>query len=189
MTCGCRAQKFSAKLRLTSLLGLMVLTVFGCSELPSSYDLTSMFSQAQKSTPISDPKGVFYTIESLNLAGTSRKAIFQHPPSTVTYSIKVPKGRPVFRAGLGMMPDSWDKGGDGVEFAVAVEAKWEQRELFRRYIDPKADSALRRWNDIEVDLSAYAGQEVKLFLITGPGPKGDPHYDWAVWGAPRIESP
>ena len=183
------AQKFSAKPCFISLLGLMVLTAFGCSESPSSYDLTSMMNQAQKSTPIVDPKGVFSTIESLNLAGASRKAIFQHPPSTITYSIKAPKGRPVFRAGLGMKPDSWDKAGDGVEFVVAVEAKWERRELFRRYIDPKADPALRRWNDVEVDLSAYAGKEVTFSLITGPGPKGDPHYDWAVWGAPRIESP
>ena len=183
------AQRFSAKLRFTPLLGLMVLTAFGCSESPSSYDLTSMMNQAQKSTPISDPKGVFYTIESLNLAGISRKAIFEHPPLTITYSIKVPKGRPVFRAGLGMTPDSWDKAGDGVEFVVAVETRGERRELFRRYIDPKADTALRRWNDIEVDLSAYAGQEVKFSLITGPGPKGDPHYDWAVWGASRIQSP
>lgn len=171
------AQKFSAKSRFTSLLGAMVLTAFGCSESPSSYDLTSMMNQAQKSTPVSDPKGVFSTIESLDLAGASRKAIFQHPPSTITYSIKVPAGRPVFRAGLGMRPDSWDKAGDGVEFVVAVEARGGRRELFRRYIDPKADPALRRWNDIELDLSAYAGQEVKVSLITGPGPKGDPHYD------------
>ena len=76
-----------------------------------------------------------------------------------------------------MRPDSWDKAGDGVEFVVAVEARGGRRELFRRYIDPKADPALRRWNDIELDLSAYAGQEVKFSLITGPGPKGDPHYD------------
>lgn len=189
MTRAYRHQKFSAKVRFASLLSVMVLTAFGCSESPSSYDLTSMFNQAQKATPAPDPKGFFYTIESLDLAGTSRKAIFQHPPSTITYNIKVPRGRPVFRAGVGMTPDSWDKGGDGVEFVVAVEAKGERRELFRRYIDPKADPALRRWNDIEVDLSAYAGKEVKLSLITGPGPKGDPHYDWAVWGAPRIESP
>ena len=182
------AQTFSAKSRFTSLLGATVLTAFGCSESPSSYDLTSMMNQAQKSTPVSDPTGVFSTIESLDLAGASRKAIFQHPPSTITYRIKVPAGRPVFRAGVGMRPDSWDKAGDGVEFVVAVEARGERRELFRRYIDPKADPALRRWNDIELDLSADAGQEVKLSLITGPGPKGDPHYDWAVWGAPRIES-
>ena len=183
------AQKFSAKLRFTSLLAVMVLIAFGCTESPSGYDLASMINQAKKSTPISDPKGVFYTFESLDLIGTSRQAIFQHPPSTITYSIKVPKGRPVIRAGLGMMPDSWDKVGDGVEFVVAVEAKWERRELFRRYIDPKADPGLHRWNDIEVGLLAYAGQEVKLSLITGVGPKGDPHNDWAVWGAPRIQSP
>ena len=183
------AQNFSAKLRFTSLLVLTVLIAFGCAESPSSYDLASMFNQAQKATPAPDPKGYFYTIESLDLAGASRIAIFQVPPSTITYGIKVPNGRPVFRAGLGMTPDSWDKGGDGVEFVVAVEAKLERRELFRRYIDPKADPALRRWNDIEVDLSAYAGQEVKFSLITGPGPKDNPYYDWAVWGAPRIESP
>lgn len=40
------AQKFSAKSRFTSLLGAMVLTAFGCSESPSSYDLTSMMNHA-----------------------------------------------------------------------------------------------------------------------------------------------
>ena len=189
MTRAYRHQKFSAKLHFASLLAVMVLIALGCSESPSSYDLASMMNQAQKSTSIADPKGVFYTIESLNLGGLSPKAIFQHPPSTITYSIKVPKGRSVFRAGLGMTPDSWDKGGDGVEFVVAVETRGERLELLQRYIDPKADPALRRWNDIEVDLSAYAGKEVKLSLITGPGPKGDLDNDWAVWGAPRIESP
>ena len=188
MTRAHRPQEFSAKLRFAPLLAVMVLIAFGCSESPSSYDLTSMFNQAQKTTPAPDPKGYFYTIELLDLAGAPRKAIFQVPPSTITYSIKVPKGRPVFRAGLGMTPDSWDKGGDGAEFVVAVETRGERRELFRRYIDPKADPALRRWNDIEVDLSAYAGKAVTFSLITEPGPKGDPHYDWAVWGAPRIES-
>ncbi len=101
--------------------------------------------------------------------------------------MKVPKGRPVFRSSLGLTGDSWDKAGDGVEFVLVVEARGERRKLFRRYIDPKADPALRRWNDIEVDLSPYAGEHVKFSLITGAGPKGDAQYDWAVWGDPRIQ--
>ncbi len=177
----------SAKLRVISFLSAMVLTVYGCSRSPSSYDLASMFDQAQKATPAPDPTGYFRAIKSLDLAGLSRKAIFQHPPSTIRYSMKVPKGHPLFRSSVGLTPDSWDKAGDGVEFVVVIEARGERRELFRRYIDPKADPALRRWNDIEVDLSPYAGEDVKFSLITGAGPKGDAQYDWAVWGDPRIQ--
>jgi hypothetical protein len=181
------AKELSAKLRVISVLSAMVLTVYGCSRSPSSYDLASMFDQAQKATPAPDPAGYFRAIKSLDLAGLSRNAIFQHPPSTITYSMKVPKGHPLFRSSLGLTPNSWDKAGDGVEFLVAIEARGVRRELFRRYIDPKADPALRRWNDIEVDLSPYAGEDVKFSLITGAGPKGDAQYDWAVWGDPRIQ--
>lgn len=71
---------------------------------------------------------------------------------------------------------------------LVIEARGERREVLRRYIDPKADPAFRRWNDIEVDLSPYAGEDVRFSLLTGAGPKGDAQYDWAVWGDRRIQS-
>jgi len=137
------AKELGANLRVISLLSAMVLTVYGCSRSPSSYDLASMFDQAQKATPAPDPTGYFREIKSLDLAGLSRNAIFQHPPSTITYSMKVPKDRPVFRASLGLTPDSWDKAGDGVEFVVAIEARGERRERFRR-LQMDGDEALAR---------------------------------------------
>ena len=58
--------------------------------------------------------------------------------------------------------------------------------MLRRYIDPKNQPADRRWHDIVIDLSAYAGQDVQLALLTLPGPAGDGRYDWAGWSEPII---
>ncbi len=40
---------------------------------------------------------------------------------------------------------------------------------------------------LELDLTPLAGREVTLQLSVGPGPKGNPSFDWARWRSPRIE--
>jgi len=84
-------------------------------------------------------------------------------------------------------PQVWqpDKG-DGVEFVIQIDTTTGRHELLRRYIDPKRQPTDRRWHNIAIDLSAFAGQDVRLTLHTLPGPSGDGRYDWAGWGAPMI---
>lgn len=73
---------------------------------------------------------------------------------------------------------------DGVSFAVQVATAGAKdgKEIFRRHIDKS-----QRQIDYEsIDLSAYAGQVIRLRLIADPGPAGDATYDWGVWVDPRI---
>jgi hypothetical protein len=118
--------------------------------------------------------------------GNTRAVLAMQPPSAITYTLRL-LTHPQLHTALALNPQIWqaDKG-DGVEFVVTISAADGSHELLRRYIDPKSRPADRRWHNIAIDLSAYAGQEVRLTLLTLPGPAGDGRYDWAGWGAPMI---
>jgi hypothetical protein len=87
---------------------------------------------------------------------------------------------------LATAPESWEQPGDGVTFSVHIDAGQPTEPVFSAYIDPKQDSAARRWHSHIVDMSAYAGQTISITLETSPGPAGDDRYDWAGWGVPRL---
>jgi hypothetical protein len=116
----------------------------------------------------------------------TRAVLAMQPPSAITYTLNLP-ARAYLRTAIALNPQVWqpDKG-DGVEFIVTISAADGSHELLRRYIDPKSRPADRRWHDIAIDLSTYAGQEVRLTLLTLPGSAGDGRYDWAGWGEPVI---
>ncbi len=149
--------------------------------------LLSGSASAQKQPPdhpdrrLSLVQPYHFTIE-----GDTRAVLAMQPPSAITYSLTLP-AHAHFQAAIALNPQIWqpDKG-DGVEFVVRISAKDREHELLRRYINPKSQPAERRWNDFSIDLSAYAGQQVQLTLLTLPGPAGDGRYDWAGWGRPMI---
>ena len=118
--------------------------------------------------------------------GETRPVLAMQPPASIRYRISVPPGTQLQTA-LALNPAVWqpDKG-DGVGFSVSVATANGQHEVFRRSIDPKHHSEDRRWIDVTLDLSAYAGQTIDLVLTTDPGPAGDPTYDWAGWAAPVV---
>jgi 4-amino-4-deoxy-L-arabinose transferase-like glycosyltransferase len=120
------------------------------------------------------------------IADDTRAVLAMQPPSAITYTLYLP-ARAALRTAIALNPEIWqpDKG-DGVEFLIQLEAADGSHELLRRWIDPKHEPIDRRWHDIAIDLSAYAGQNVRLTLRTLPGPAGDGRYDWAGWGAPVI---
>jgi hypothetical protein len=132
-------------------------------------------------------KNAEFTVE-----GIEKRAIFAHPESRIIYDVTVhPETMLVFD--LALDPSSWDKEGDGVTFTVTLEldpvyptVTEETSVLVTRYIDPKRNSADRRWHSIAVDLAAYGARQATIIFETGSGPAGDSRYDWAVWGAPRL---
>lgn len=66
-------------------------------------------------------------------------------------------------------------------FSVVVTDGQDTRELFsQQYQETGA------WQAHAVDLSAYAGREVLIKLVTDPGPADNTASDWALWGAPRL---
>ncbi len=121
--------------------------------------------------------------QSFNLSGTVRATLGEHPPyDRLSYRLRVPDGPADFHFAYGIDSAAYDKGGDGVDFAIEIkDSTGTIRKVFSNYIDPKHDVNQRRWMDGQIDLSPYRGQTIELLLSTGPGPKGDTSYDWAGW--------
>jgi acetyl-CoA carboxylase beta subunit len=59
-------------------------------------------------------------------------------------------------------------------------------EFFKQFIAPHDRAGDRRRVPVEIDLSVYAGKQVKVVFNTEPGPSGNAVGDACVWGEPRI---
>lgn len=117
--------------------------------------------------------------------GSSPPALFAHPPSRITWTVAVPAHKPLLKTNLALRPYVWDKS-DGVVFSISAEDGASVTELSSRLVNPRTNFNDRTWVPMDVDLSQYAGRSVRLVFTTSPGPAGDPAWDWALWGDPRI---
>jgi hypothetical protein len=102
---------------------------------------------------------------------------------------------------IAMDPFSWIEAGDGVAFGVMVHPgpvlpdlepgdrlpEAGATLLWSTYIDPKRNPGDRRWHPVTLDLGAYSGCKITLVFSTSSGPADDSRYDWAGWGAPRLQ--
>jgi hypothetical protein len=138
-------------------------------------DLIEQFPQAVEKRPTPE---VFSIIDS-TLAGESKRAILAKQPSRIAWSVTLPD-HAWLRLSLGLTEEAWTVPGSGVQFRVTVF----DDERLNVVIDPFKDPSARRWQDFELDLSEYAGENVRVFLKTfaAPGINGN----LAVFGAPRI---
>jgi len=100
-----------------------------------------------------------------------RPCLYNHCPATLRYRLRLPN-RALFSAGLSVVePDS------PVTFQLVVETDGKVETVFTKQVDDPA-----HWDDVEVDLSGYAGREVDLSLIsynTGTG-------QVALWSNPAV---
>jgi hypothetical protein len=93
------------------------------------------------------------------------------------------------RTDLALKPEAWDKEGDGVLFLVGISDGRKYDELVTHDLNPYAVPGDRRWIPINIDLSAYSGEQVDIIFNTRtslPGKGNDDRNDMAVWGAPGI---
>ena len=80
--------------------------------------------------------------------------------------------------------ESQPSASDGVDLSVEISSRSGVERLFDLSI-PQGTVGVR-FHEARVDLSRYRGQAVEIRLVTDPGPKGDPSYDYAVWGRLRF---
>jgi hypothetical protein len=150
-------------------------------------DLVEALPAAEKRTnrPIEEN----FTVLDQTIAAETRRAIFAHPHSRITWRLTLPRDA-WLRVWLGLKPEAWDQEGDGVLFRIGISDTRNYDEVLNQMVDPFANADDRRWIPVELDLSAYAGQQVEIIFNTNPsGPekkKGDTRNDLAVWGAPEI---
>ena len=127
----------------------------------------------------------------------SRDALGIHPPwyngltgtALVEFALQLPAGQPVrFTAATAIRDSSEAEGlSDGVTFRVRV-APFDAPDgqlgeiLFERH------SAAKQWEELDVDLSRFAGQTIRLQLECHPGPQNNTTCDAAYWGNPAVSA-
>ncbi|MEI8309873.1 MAG: hypothetical protein WCH98_03865 [Verrucomicrobiota bacterium] len=121
--------------------------------------------------------------------GDQRRAIGMHPPWRKTwgdvfvdYRVRLPDQTPVTLDFATAIRDNGpgEPPSDGVEYSVLVNDGGSSKTLFIRF------SAAKDWVPASVDLSAYAGREVTLRLMSGPGPAHNTTCDQSFWAEPTL---
>ncbi|MCX7661931.1 MAG: hypothetical protein N2Z79_04525, partial [Candidatus Omnitrophica bacterium] len=128
-------------------------------------------------------------IKDIDIANLTKRAIFAPAPTKFKLKLKVPWDGIKFIFSYGIMPEAWNKPGDGVEFVVRLDTEEgrPQEVLFSRYINPKVNFEDRKWHLGEVDLRKFKGKEINLVFetkgsaISPVKPFDDYLYDYAVW--------
>lgn len=146
--------------------------------------LASMLDEAEMRTTVPSLHEAVKR-ETVTINGTKRNGIYAHPWTRIAFPITVPRDGQ-FSTAIALLPEAWTMGGDGVTFRMGVSTGAEYKDLLKIYLDPKHDERDRQWQPVTVDLSRWAGRQVKLILNTDAGPKADPVADWAFWGDPVV---
>lgn len=125
----------------------------------------------------------------LELDRDRRRALVQHPPSSLRFTVANPPGSRLALAPA-MSSDTWGTATDGVGFGVrCAGADGEWHELLALSLSPAERAEDRPWQPQEVALDACSAPETTLELSTTCGPANDCRWDLAAWGAPRVLSP
>jgi hypothetical protein len=133
------------------------------------------------------PEGTFEVIQA-DINGVTKQAIYTVPASRIYFKVKVPEDARLQLA-VATRPESWTQEGDGVLFRVGVADGRTYEELFTQHVNPYANEGDRKWIQISVDLSTYAGEELDLIFNTNNSAAGkgdDRRNDHALWGAPEL---
>jgi hypothetical protein len=161
----------------------LVVCAGACRRATSAVDLVGQFDAALK-----QPAGAGFAVKEIELNGERKPAIAVPPDSRMTFKVQVPD-EGWLRVSVGTKPESWTQEGDGSYFLVGVSDGRTFDELFTQHVNPFANAGDRKWIQVWVDLSAYAGEEVELKFNTRTGPpkrEGDARADAPLWGAPEI---
>ncbi|MHB8996120.1 MAG: hypothetical protein ACYC63_12815 [Armatimonadota bacterium] len=120
----------------------------------------------------------------------THEAIFMHPPwmagtgycFALYDAVTLPKDQPAaFRALVGKADGSYL--GDGILYKVAVvDAAGKQTIVAEKTVLEHA------WVPIEADLSQWAGQKVRIQMISDVGKDDNSSGDWACWSKMSLQS-
>ena len=133
-------------------------------------------------------RGATFEKKEVSIAGVRKSAIDAHPPYEQIQSDPIRGDTSTFGEWTLSLPDTstpiyldfhiglrdGTEGSDGVTFIVSIQGT----EIFRRLYNAQ------RWEHIQLDLTPYRAQQVRLRFTTTPGPNGNGAWDWAVWGDP-----
>lgn len=128
--------------------------------------------------------------------GAARDAIGMHPPYhsgpgtvAVEYPLELPANQPI-RLTFGNAirdhhPEAGEPASDGVTFRVRVLPIDAAPGAFGEILYEKTTDA-KTWVDGQVDLSPFAGKQVRVQLESHPGPKNNTACDQSYWAEPTV---
>ena len=157
--------------------------------LPAHYDAGLCLRGGQETGDFGATLG-YVVPRSATCGEVTKEALFMHPPyqgqtgySFAVYdAVTLPQDRPAaIRAVVGK-GDGSDPG-DGILYRLAVKDPSGAKTVVAE------QTVLRHeWRPIEADLSRWAGQTVRVQLISDVGTQDNSSGDWACWAEMRIES-
>lgn len=151
---------------------------------PSYIELRRVFANAEKKTFY--PGHISYT-PYCTANFESYGAILLGPKAKIIFDIELPEN-PIFETAIAVPQNLWNAC-DGVNFIVAINhgCACGDEVIFKKYIDPMRNESDRRWHDVEVDLSSFSNQKVRLILYSDSvGDDATAWTDWTAWADPLI---
>ena len=148
-------------------------------------DLIKEFPTAMERRPNPD---VFEVIDA-TINGETKRAIFTKETTRIKWKITVPDNA-WLRVSLGLKEEAWTaQNGDGVRFSLFMsDGQGSLDTLQDITLNPAANPNDRKWNDLLIDLTQYAGESMELIFKTNAssGNANNQIGDLALIGAPRI---
>lgn len=133
---------------------------------------------------IDAPNDNYVQVQRVVLNGEVETAIFQHPPSTVTFPPLVVGRNATLNFGCGIREIAWPRIKHDVAFSITVESETGRELLFQTSLSRRERYADCAWQRHELDLTRYVGRSIVLVLQTQA--KRSTEYAWAAWADPTI---
>ncbi len=165
-------------------------------QLPVRRAVVAVFGQQPQTMPTgwqgSEPASrASLQVTRQSLGEVTRQVVAIHPPwfegrvgtLLAEFPVALPDSTPIeLRFANAVTPTGE---GDGVTFRVRVCPLAAPEGTFGQVIWEKHVAA-KTWQEAQVDLSRFAGQEVRLQLESHPGPKNNTGWDQSYWAEPVL---
>ncbi|MBS1954383.1 MAG: YfhO family protein [Cyanobacteria bacterium SZAS-4] len=127
-------------------------------------------------------------LDAFTIDGQTKHVLFQHPtdattpPNEVDYVCTVSNDNPFLNFSVAIDPRVRDiTDGDGMIFSIHALSDKTDDKVFTKNVEPKRNDADRHWVPESVNLSKYAGKQIKLVFKVDPGVKQNTSGDWGGW--------
>jgi sulfatase-like protein len=150
--------------------------------MPGTEYLVDLLSSAS----IDAPADNYVDLQKMILLRSVATAIFQHPPSTITFpALKIGK-QAILHFGYGIKEAAWPLVRSAVRFTISIEFGDEREIVFDAQLRPRTRRLDRGWQTRELDISRFEGKSVRVILQTSVAWRRSTEYAWAGWANPRI---
>ena len=138
------------------------------------------------SASIDAPAANYVDLQNMILARSVATAIFQHPPSTITFpALKIGK-QAILHFGYGIKEAAWPLIKSAVRFTISIDSADGREIVFDAQLRPRPRVLDRGWQTRGLDISRFEGKSIRIILQTRVAWRRSTEYAWAGWANPRI---